>query len=89
MATTKISSKGQVIIPKAIRAGRGWTVGQELEVEATEGGVILRAAPQPKKKYTIDDLIGVLKYDGPRISIKEMNFGIARAAARRHKRAKR
>lgn len=42
-ATTTVSTKGQVILPKAIREGRRWLPGTRLMVEDTEDGVLLRA----------------------------------------------
>lgn len=42
MDTTRLSSKGQVIIPKAIREARHWEVGQELVVVETPEGVLLK-----------------------------------------------
>jgi AbrB family looped-hinge helix DNA binding protein len=40
--TNRLSSKGQIIIPKAMRALHGWANGQEFIVEETEQGVLLR-----------------------------------------------
>ncbi|MEZ5581437.1 MAG: AbrB/MazE/SpoVT family DNA-binding domain-containing protein [Candidatus Competibacteraceae bacterium] len=42
METTKLSSKGQVIIPKPFRAAHGWEPGQELVVINTGDGVLLK-----------------------------------------------
>jgi AbrB family looped-hinge helix DNA binding protein len=41
-ATTVVSTKGQVILPKAIRDSKGWGPGKELVVEETQEGVLLR-----------------------------------------------
>ena len=43
MQITKLSSKGQVIIPKAIRNAYHLEIGQELEVEIIPQGILLRA----------------------------------------------
>src|SRR5882672_1617696 len=43
--TTIISTKGQVILPKAIRQQRRWEAGTRLVVEDTPDGVLLRPAP--------------------------------------------
>ena len=40
---TKVSTKGQVILPKAIRDRRGWTAGAELIVEDKPEGVLARS----------------------------------------------
>ena len=40
---TKVSSKGQVVIPKAVRDRHGWDAGTELTVEDRPDGVLIRA----------------------------------------------
>ena len=79
---TKLSTKGQVIVPKEIRDLLRWKPGTRLSVERTENGVLLKAEPifPPTK---IEDVVGCLKYDGPTISIEEMNESIVREARRR------
>lgn len=48
METTKLSSKGQVIIPKALRNTYHWEAGLELQVIDTGDGILLRPkAPFP------------------------------------------
>src|SRR5436309_3010030 len=43
--TTTVSTKGQVILPKAVRERRNWGAGTRLVVEDTPEGVLLKAAP--------------------------------------------
>ena len=43
--TTRLSSKGQVVLPAALRRRRGWEAGTVLQVEETPDGVLLKAAP--------------------------------------------
>lgn len=83
--TTTLSTKGQVILPKAIREQRQWTAGTELVVEDTPDGVLLTARPTfaPTKPQ---DVFGSLAYEGPAKSIAEMKEGIAAEAKRRHAR---
>ena len=88
MVTTKVSSKGQIVIPKQVRDARGWQEGTELIVEDTPAGVLLK----PKrvfKRTTIDEIAGCLagSYKGPRRSIEEMDAAIEAEAVRRFKRA--
>lgn len=83
--TTTVSTKGQVILPKAIRDQRHWSAGTELVVEDTAEGVLLKAKPafaptRPK------DVFGSLPYEGPAKSIADMKAGIATEAKRRHAR---
>ena len=81
----RLSTKGQVILPKAIRERLHWPAGTELVVEDTPEGVLLKAKPafaptRPK------DVFGSLPYKGPAKSIADMEAGIAAEAKRRHAR---
>ena len=83
--TTTVSTKGQVILPKAVREQRRWSAGTELVVENTPDGVLLKANPafaptRPK------DVFGSLTCKGPAKSIADMEAGIAAEAKRRHAR---
>ncbi len=79
---TTISTKGQVILPKAIRDRRRWKPGTKLTVEDTPDGVLLRASPifPPTR---IEDVSGSLRYDGPTISLEEMDAAVMDEAKRR------
>ena len=46
MTTTRISERGQVVIPKEIRERLGLERGQLLEVEESEGAILMRARMQ-------------------------------------------
>jgi AbrB family looped-hinge helix DNA binding protein len=81
MAKTRLSSKGQVIIPKAVRDRHGWQPGVELEVEDRGDAVVLRPA-KPFAETTFDAVRGCLKYDGPPRTIEEMDEAVAREARR-------
>jgi AbrB family looped-hinge helix DNA binding protein len=81
--TTTVSTKGQVILPKAVRESRGWRPGTRLVVEETAEGVVLRPAPL-FAPTTIDQVAGMLAYDGPAKSIEEMDAGVLAEARRRH-----
>ncbi len=81
-ATTVISTKGQVILPKAIRDQLHWAPGTRLTVENTVDGVVLKAAPI-FAPTSIDQVFGILAYDGPTHSIEEMNAAIIEEVRRR------
>ena len=83
--TTTISTKGQVILPKAIRDLRHWPAGTKLTVEDTPEGVLLTAHPAfaPTRPR---DVFGSLRFEGKAKSIDQMNAGIAAEAKRRHDR---
>ena len=86
-AATTVSTKGQVILPKAIRQRRQWGPGTRLTVEDTPEGVLLKLAPifTPTRP---EDVAGMLAYAGPPKTLEEMNAGIAAEARRRHARAR-
>ena len=69
---TTVSTKGQVVLPKALRDRHGWTPGTRLVVEDTPQRRRLR----PERVFPesrIEDLHGMLKHDGPPVSIEDMN----------------
>jgi AbrB family looped-hinge helix DNA binding protein len=83
--TTVVSTKGQVILPKAIRQQRRWGTGTRLVVEDTPDGVLLR--PVPLFAVTKPgDVFGSLPHRGAPRSLEEMAAGIAAEARRRHAR---
>ena len=83
MATTRISTKGQVVLPKAIRERRRWGAGTRLIVEETRDGVLLKPAPvfAPTRP---EQVFGSLPHAGPPKSLAEMDAGILAEARRRH-----
>ena len=79
MAKTRLSSKGQVIIPREIRAARRLAAGVVLEVEDTPSGILLRPV-SPFPVTSVGDLVGCTGYRGPRRSLADMEAAIARGA---------
>jgi AbrB family looped-hinge helix DNA binding protein len=85
--TTTVSTKGQVILPKAIRGRRHWHAGTRLVVEDTPDGVLLKAAPFFKPTRT-EDVFGMLAYEGPAKTLAEMDAAVAEEVRRRHDRGR-
>ena len=81
--TTKLSSKGQVVIPKSLRTAHRWKPGTEFVVEE-QGDTILLRPKQKREKLQWKKMIGFLNYKGPRKTIREMDEAVM-AEARRHK----
>ncbi|MBA3013953.1 MAG: AbrB/MazE/SpoVT family DNA-binding domain-containing protein [Proteobacteria bacterium] len=79
MPTTSLSSKGQVIIPKPIRALHNWHPGQKLEIIDTGDGILLKAAT-PFTATTLDQVTGCLPHHGPAKTIEEMEEAIRHGA---------
>ncbi len=80
--TTVVSTKGQVILPKAIRDLRRWPAGTRLTVEDTPDGVLLKPVPV-FPETSVDALFGSLHHEGAALSVEDMNAAIAREAKRR------
>jgi AbrB family looped-hinge helix DNA binding protein len=83
---TKLSAKGQLILPKAIRQRRQWVTGTQLVVEETTEGVLLRPAAvvRPTKPK---EVFGSLSFSGKPKTVEEMNAGILVEAKRRFERS--
>ena len=81
MNTTRLSSKGQVIIPKAVRNLHNWETGLELVVVDTEGGIMLKPkTPFPETKLA--NVAGILKSKVQAKTDTEIQAAL-KAAARR------
>jgi AbrB family looped-hinge helix DNA binding protein len=85
--TTRLSSKGQLVLPKAIRQAGNWPAGTEFTVEAVPGGVLLRpvrAFPESR----LEDVIGCARHAGPARSDAAMRAAIARGVKARRDRGR-
>jgi AbrB family looped-hinge helix DNA binding protein len=80
--TVRLSTKGQVILPKAIRQRRHWDTGTRLLIEDTAEGVLLKAAPIFEAKRS-DEVFGSLKVSGPPKTLEQMDSGVIAEARRR------
>jgi AbrB family looped-hinge helix DNA binding protein len=85
---TRVSTKGQVILPKAIRDRRNWTPGTELTIEDRPEGVLLKASPRvaPTK---VEDVFGRLGPVDRVLTVEEMDAAVMAEAHRRHLRKSR
>lgn len=82
METTRLSSKGQLVLPRAVRSARNWKPGTELAVENRPEGVLLRRL-KPFAESTLAEVIGSTGYKGPRKSLRDMDGAILREARKR------
>ncbi len=83
--TTTVSTKGQVILPSAIRQRREWGAGTRLVVEETDDGVLLKRAPAFAATRP-EEVFGLLPHGGDPKSIEEMDAAVLAEARRRHDR---
>lgn len=80
--TVRLSTKGQVVLPKSIRQRRNWESGASLTIEETAEGVLLKEASlfAPTK---LEEVSGMLSYAGPPKSIEDMDASVLAEAKRR------
>jgi AbrB family looped-hinge helix DNA binding protein len=79
-AVTRISTKGQVVIPNEVRASKRWTPGTELEVVERADGILLRerkVIDPAEVDAAIERLRKKVNYTGPYIPESEWNADIA------------
>jgi AbrB family looped-hinge helix DNA binding protein len=75
MVVTRLSSKGQVVLPKAVRDAHGWREGMEFVVEVTPAGLLLR----PRKPFaarTFAEVLGCLRHRGPPLTPEQMDAAL-------------
>ena len=82
MNTTRLSSKGQLVLPKAIRDADNLPEGTEFTVERVPQGVLLRplrAFPATR----LEEVIGCAGYRGSTRSAADMERAIAKGVKAR------
>jgi AbrB family looped-hinge helix DNA binding protein len=87
METTRLSTKGQIILPKNIRTSRAWGPGTEFTVEETAEGVLLRPADL-FSETSLDQVVGCLRSRGKAKTLAQMDRAIEREVIRRHGRGR-
>ncbi len=75
MKTTRLSTKGQVILPIELRVSRDWGPGTEFTVEETGDGILLRPK-SPFPESTLDEVAGCLRYTGKARTLAQMDAAI-------------
>jgi AbrB family looped-hinge helix DNA binding protein len=87
METTRLSTKGQIVLPERIRSSRSWGPGTEFTVEETVEGVLLR----PSHRFptaALDDVAGCLRTQRKSKTPAQMKNAIAREVIRRRDRGR-
>ena len=85
VSTTKMSSKGQVVIPENIRRQLNLRAGAQFVVVGEKDVVILKNIAPPSLDE-FDDLIAEVRKKGKEAGIKKSDIGDAITAVRRRKR---
>ena len=84
LATSKMSSKGQVVIPEEIRKRLGLKAGDQFIVLGEKDTVILKAiSPPPLVEF--DGLIAEARRQAREAGLKRSDISAAKASARRRK----
>ena len=81
LATTKMSSKGQVVIPEAIRQRLGLTAGAQFVVVGDKDVVILKAISPPSME-DFDALISEARRQAKKAGMKRADITAAVAKVR-------
>ena len=87
METTRLSTKGQIILPKGIRVSNAWGPGTEFTVEEAGGGILLRPAAR-FSATRIEQVAGCLRSKGKSKTTAQMRAAIDREVTRRHGRGR-
>ena len=87
MEKTRLSTKGQIIVPRAIRLAHHWGPGAEFLVEEVSEGILLRPL-KPFAPTLLKDVAGCLKYTGRPKTVDEMNGAIAKEIKARRDRGR-
>ncbi len=87
METTRLSTKGQIVLPRSIRLSREWGPGTEFTVEETGDGIVLR----PAGRFPVTDLeevAGCLRSKRKPKTNAQMIASIGREVKQRHDRGR-
>jgi AbrB family looped-hinge helix DNA binding protein len=87
METTRLSTKGQIVLPKNIRTSRAWGPGTEFTVEETGGGILLRPAGR-FPSAGLEEVAGCLRSKRKSKTPAQMRAAIGREVIRRHDRGR-
>ena len=81
-STTKMSSKGQVVIPDAIRKRLGLEPGDEFVVVASQGAIILKTI-EPPSMNQFEELMADARRQARRAGLKRSDIAAAVTEARK------
>jgi AbrB family looped-hinge helix DNA binding protein len=85
METIKLSTKGQIVLPKAAREAHGLKPGAELAIDYSGDEIKLRPVRRAgaTRTYTVAEVAGFIKYDGPPLSEEDMKRAVEEDFKRR------
>ena len=71
MSAVLISTKGQIVLPIAVRKALGLAPGMRVNVKVSGKSAQITPAPA-KKTASLKEIQALLKYDGPKVAISDM-----------------
>jgi AbrB family looped-hinge helix DNA binding protein len=87
METTRLSTKGQIILPKGIRVSRAWGPGTEFIVEESGNGILLRPAAR-FPDTALEEVAGCLRSNRRSKTSAQIGAAVGREVTRRHDRGR-
>jgi AbrB family looped-hinge helix DNA binding protein len=90
-AQTRLSAKGQVVIPKDVRDRMALEPGEVFEVVERDDEVVLKRRKAAHSRRTaaeaLAEICSFYRYSGPRVSEEEMRAAVLRAVAEDYRRS--
>jgi AbrB family looped-hinge helix DNA binding protein len=75
MELTRLSSKGQLVLPKRLRESRNWQPGTKFAIEEAIEGLLLRPLRQfPPTR--LEEVVGCLPYRGKPKTLRQMRNAV-------------
>jgi AbrB family looped-hinge helix DNA binding protein len=87
METTRLSTKGQIVLPKSLRASRDWRPGTAFTIEETGDGILLRPADR-FPAVGMEEVAGCLRSKRKSKTPAQMRAAIGREVLGRHDRGR-
>ena len=78
MHESKVPANGRITLPKSVREALGLQPGDRIRYFIMDGHVQIR------KVRHLSELAGILKYDGPPVTLEDMDNAVRDAAAERY-----
>lgn len=75
MEITRLSSKGQLVLPKRLRESRNWQPGTKFAIEEATEGLLLRPL-RPFPPTRLEEVVGCLPYGGKPKTLRQMRKAV-------------
>lgn len=71
MSAVLVSTKGQIVLPVAVRKALGLKPGMRVDIRVEGNSARITLAPV-KNTVKLSEIQAILKYSGPRLPVKDM-----------------